>query len=633
MRVTATNSPNPPRAARARLVSAALAILLLGLAGVLALPARGAPSFPDVPPSHPYAAAIADLAGRGVVNGFSDGTFGPSLPVIRQQFAKMIVLTMGLPVSEADICPFGDVDTTPPGVLYPDHHVAVAASWGITKGTSPGRFSPRASITRAQVISMVVRAADGVWSGLLSTPTVSYGSTWDPALSSDHGSNWRRAEWNGLLQGLPLSSLDPFAPMPRGEVAQVVHNLLVLKNSPVTLPTISIITFPTTTTPTTLPPPPMPEGDLLHFYRRPGQPWKGKDVTFMTGRRVAGPAVPYVHTLDGVSYDHLAAMSPTGDLLVFWHESLKEEEWQVVDVTAKTGRKIAGPPVYWRVQAQTVTYDHLAAMAPDGSLLVFWWTAESGWNVVDVTQKTGQKVAGYLTGYVTWQDPQAPLEHVAATSPSGDLLLFTFGGGQDWRVTNVSAATGKGGLAGPLRSYRSYWDVSVAAVTKTGQFRIYWTPHHPGSPVADPSGMDAPGVLLTTGAPYGWYTFGAGIVRDRFAAVAWPDDLLFVTVEGPAVRALNLSHAFVSDWRVSSSVVGFWDSIVTPGNTLAAISPAGEVYVFREPWNTPGQWVAENVTASTGPRLQPLGGLDHWFTYSTSSRDYDALHLVGLLKE
>ncbi len=42
-----------------------------------------------------------------------DGTFGPDNSVTRQQFAKMIVKTLGLAVTGSEICPFIDVDTTP----------------------------------------------------------------------------------------------------------------------------------------------------------------------------------------------------------------------------------------------------------------------------------------------------------------------------------------------------------------------------------------------------------------------------------------------------------------------------------------------------------------------------------------
>ena len=119
-------------------------------------------AFTDVSPGDDYSEAIADLS-RGIITGFADGTFGPGALVTRQQFAKMIVRTLGLPVSTADICPFTDVpsDDASPDPLYPDHYVAVCASNGITKGNQPGpdAFLSLSDITRAQVMSMVVRAA------------------------------------------------------------------------------------------------------------------------------------------------------------------------------------------------------------------------------------------------------------------------------------------------------------------------------------------------------------------------------------------------------------------------------------------------------------------------------------------
>jgi hypothetical protein len=79
----------------------AVVLLLVGVAVVLLVrPAASAVgSFPDVPATHPYYAAIMDLAGRGVVQGYTNGNFGP---VKRQQLAKMIVLSCGYPVSAAD---------------------------------------------------------------------------------------------------------------------------------------------------------------------------------------------------------------------------------------------------------------------------------------------------------------------------------------------------------------------------------------------------------------------------------------------------------------------------------------------------------------------------------------------------
>ncbi len=189
-------------------------------------------SFSDVLPGSPYATAIYQIASLGIMKGFDDGTFQPNSPVLRQQFAKMIVLALGLPVSQNDIGPFTDVEQSTPGhlvdpadPLYPDHYVAVAAAHGVTQGITPTLFDPFGNISRYQAITMVVRGISGLQPGLLQTPPASYQSTWDPTDSTEHGQNARLAEFNGLLDGLPLESLDPFAPMSRGEVAQVLWSL------------------------------------------------------------------------------------------------------------------------------------------------------------------------------------------------------------------------------------------------------------------------------------------------------------------------------------------------------------------------------------------------------------------------
>jgi uncharacterized protein YkwD len=179
--------------------------------------------FRDVPSTHPYAPAIQALSDKQVVNGFEDGNFAPAKAVLRQQFAKMIVGALNLPVSESDIPPFTDVESSGPGSLYPDNYIAVAAARGITAGVGGGRFAPKADVSRAQVITMVVRAA-GREGLVLAPPPLSYASSWGD-FSADHAANVRLAQFHGLLKGLPMSSLDPWAPMPRGEVAQVLHNL------------------------------------------------------------------------------------------------------------------------------------------------------------------------------------------------------------------------------------------------------------------------------------------------------------------------------------------------------------------------------------------------------------------------
>ncbi len=83
---------------------------------------------------------------------------------------------------------------------------------------------------------MIVRALEALHPGLLEEPEASFQSTWGD-FSVDHEDNARVAEANGLLAGLgrdaahpggDLSGLDPWSPMPRGEVAQILATMLDL---------------------------------------------------------------------------------------------------------------------------------------------------------------------------------------------------------------------------------------------------------------------------------------------------------------------------------------------------------------------------------------------------------------------
>ena len=191
-----------------------------------------ATTFSDVAGS-PYEDAIYYLAGEGIVGGYPDGTFRPNNPVTRQQFAKTIVLTIGYPVSSADICPFVDVTKSVPGSYvdptdpnYPDHYVAVCAARGITQGKTADTFAPYDQITRQQLITMITRAAG------LSTPLPGYMPIFSREQFSleEHYLNACKAHYHGLLNGLPGvgASYNFLASASRGECAQLLYNLAQL---------------------------------------------------------------------------------------------------------------------------------------------------------------------------------------------------------------------------------------------------------------------------------------------------------------------------------------------------------------------------------------------------------------------
>lgn len=122
-----------------------------------------------------------------------------------------------------------NVDPNDP--LYPDKYVAVCAAQGITVGKTPTAFDPSASITRQQLITMVVRAA------ALPAPPTGYAPPFASGQfsSQEHFENACKASHAGLLEGLQglgagsakaATGYDFTASASRGECAVLLYNLL-----------------------------------------------------------------------------------------------------------------------------------------------------------------------------------------------------------------------------------------------------------------------------------------------------------------------------------------------------------------------------------------------------------------------
>lgn len=193
-------------------------------------------AFTDVHLGAGYYDAIQGMASRGLVTGYptSGGysEFRPANPVFRAQFAKMIAGALGLTVDETMTPPvaFADLGRDDPADLYPHEYVWTAYKNGIIKGYSTGVFKPYSAISRGHVVTMAVRALFALHPTVLTLPPEGFTQTWGKDLPPEHKANAAIAESNGLLAGLPLttSAADGNAPMPRGEVAQLLWNLMGL---------------------------------------------------------------------------------------------------------------------------------------------------------------------------------------------------------------------------------------------------------------------------------------------------------------------------------------------------------------------------------------------------------------------
>jgi streptogramin lyase len=112
---------------------------------------RDPPTFSDIR-GHTHEGHIEAAAAEGIVLGFEDGTFGPQLPIARDQTASMLARWLGLePVADG---PFTDVTSDNPhaGNINALHQA------GIVMGTTPTTFSPRADVRRDQFAALVNRS-------------------------------------------------------------------------------------------------------------------------------------------------------------------------------------------------------------------------------------------------------------------------------------------------------------------------------------------------------------------------------------------------------------------------------------------------------------------------------------------
>ncbi|WNS43517.1 S-layer homology domain-containing protein [Paenibacillus sp. MMS20-IR301] len=96
---------------------------------------------------------IAVVAAKGAIEGVGNGNFAPKSNVTRAEFSKMLIRALDLENNFAKQS-FSDVDSTSWYAPY----VAVAAEKGIVTGRSATKFDPNATITRAEMATMIARA-------------------------------------------------------------------------------------------------------------------------------------------------------------------------------------------------------------------------------------------------------------------------------------------------------------------------------------------------------------------------------------------------------------------------------------------------------------------------------------------
>ena len=110
-------------------------------------------AFADVPADAYYKDAVDWAVANGVTVGTGANTFSPNSVCTRAQSVTFLWRASGSPAPGSSAMPFSDV----PAGSYYYKAVQWAVEHGIVKGTSAKTFSPNASCSRAQIVTMLWR--------------------------------------------------------------------------------------------------------------------------------------------------------------------------------------------------------------------------------------------------------------------------------------------------------------------------------------------------------------------------------------------------------------------------------------------------------------------------------------------
>ena len=146
--------------------------------------------FSDVSTSAYYYEAVKWAQEKGITGGVGNGLFGPNQPCTRAQIVTFLWRAAGSPAPK-DMSNFADV----PADAFYAKAVAWAVENGITSGTSDGKFSPDATCTRAQSVTLLYRAS--------SAPAVSGSAAFsDVVADAYYASAVKWAEKSGITGGI-----------------------------------------------------------------------------------------------------------------------------------------------------------------------------------------------------------------------------------------------------------------------------------------------------------------------------------------------------------------------------------------------------------------------------------------------
>lgn len=180
-----------------------------------------AASFPDVAEDHENFEAIEYLNDKGVVKGYSDGTFLPQNTVNRAEAMKMILESLKIAHEGVYAASFPDVKEADWYFAY----VMAAKDAGIVSGYSDGKFKPGNNVNLAETLKMLFAAAK------VKLPVIADKTGFifaDVDKNSWFSPYFLYARDNNILLPDEYGDVNPGQAMTRAKFAEVVYRMAIV---------------------------------------------------------------------------------------------------------------------------------------------------------------------------------------------------------------------------------------------------------------------------------------------------------------------------------------------------------------------------------------------------------------------
>lgn len=180
-------------------------------------------SFIDMPPSNPAYLAVEQLKNIGIIQGYNDNTFRPDQKVNRAEALKIILKAGKIQVGTGLFnSGFSDV----PLDSWFSGYVMIGKILNIIKGNPDGTFAPSRNVNKAEFLKILLET----FQVTLDTKIPNNNIAIDVKPNDWFEVYFNYALTEGLIYKNFQGQLEPQKNLNRGECAEIIYNMYVLKN-------------------------------------------------------------------------------------------------------------------------------------------------------------------------------------------------------------------------------------------------------------------------------------------------------------------------------------------------------------------------------------------------------------------